>query len=276
MDKPILKNEIEAKINGTATVENNIADVKEYALKLKDYYSKLVFSDEQIKEAEDERTSINKMIKKVADYRKDIVAEFKKPIDLFETTAKETEKILKETSDYVNNQVKNYVEKQKAKKKEEIEKLYSSLTEDISISNLINLNMIFDERYLNKTFKIEDIEKDLSEKIQKIQNDIGAIKDLNSEYEVSLTNSYLKTFDLSKVIAENKRLQELKQETQKVEIKQEEIKQEKVTKMLTKEVKTENIDPVKTYTLKITAPLSKQRALKQFLELNNMEFEKVE
>ncbi len=276
MDKPILKDEIEAKIKGTVTVENNILEVKEYALELKEYYSKLIFTDEQIKEAEDERASINKIIKKVADYRKDIVTDFKKPIEVFETTAKETEKILKETSEFVNNQVKNYIEKEKNKKRIEIEKIYNELVEDEAISTLINLNMIFDERYLNKTYKIEDVEKDLSEKIQKIANDLVAIKDLNSEYEVSLTNSYLKNFDLSKVIVENKRLQELKQETQKAEVKQEEIKQEKVNTMLSKEVPKEDIDPVKTYTLKITAPLSKQKALRKFLELNNMKFEKVD
>jgi len=276
MEKPILEHEIEAKISGVATVEDNISEAKAYALQLKEYYSKLVFTDDQIKEATDERASINKIVKKIADYRKNIMAEFKKPIELFEATAKETEKILKETSEYIDVQVKNYENKQKEKKQIEIKATYDKLIEGEAISNLINLKMLFDERYLNKTYKIADVEKDLFEKTRKIANDIQAIKDLNSEYEISLTNSYLKNFDLSLVIAENKRLQELKQETQKVETKKEEIKQEKVSEMLTKKVKTENIDPVKTYILKITAPLSKQRALKQFLELNDMKFEKIE
>ncbi len=276
MEKPILKNEIEARISGVAKVEDNISEAKEYALKLKDYYSKLVFTDDQIKEAEDERASINKVIKKISDYRKNIVSEFKKPIETFETTAKETEKILKETSEFVDIQVKNYEKKVKDDKKKEIETIFNKLIEEEALSNLINLEMIFDERYLNKTYEIEKVEKDLSEKIKKIANDIQAIKDLNSEYEVSLTNSYLKNFDLSLVIAENKRLLELKEQTQKTEIKQEEIKKEKVNEMLTKKVLIEDIDPVKEYVLKITAPLSKQRALKKFLELNNMKFEKVD
>lgn len=276
MEKPILKNEIEAKISGVSKVEDNISEAKEYALQLKEYYSKLVFTDDQIKEAEEERASINKIVKKISDYRKNIVSEFKKPIELFESTAKETEKILKETSEFVDVQVKSYEAKQKALKKSEIEKIYDSLIEEESINNLVNLNMIFDERYLNKTYKIEDVEKDLKGKTTKIENDIQAIKDLNSEHEISLVNNYLKNFDLSLVIAENKRLQELKQETQKTEEKQEEIREEKVTEMLTKKVQTEDIDPIKEYVLKITAPLSKQRALKKFLELNNMQYEKVE
>lgn len=276
MEKPILKNEIEAKINGVAKVEDNIAEAKEYALNLKEYYSKLVFTEDQIGEAKEERASINKVIKKIADYRKNIIAEFKKPIELFEMTAKETEKILKETADFVDVQVKNYEEQEKEEKKVQIRAIYNHLILEESIGDIINLDMLFDERYLNKTYKIEDVGKDLSNKIQKIVSDINSIKDLESEYEVSLINNYLKNFDLGAVITENKRLQELKKETEKVEEKQEEIKKEKISEMLTKETKTEDIDPIKEYVLRIKAPLSKQKQLRQFLELNKMDFEKIE
>lgn len=276
MEKPILKNEIEAKINGTANVEDNIAEAKEYALNLKEYYSKLVFTEDQIGEAKEERASINKVIKKIADYRKNIIAEFKKPIELFETTAKETEKILKETADFVDVQVKNYEEQEKQEKREQINAIYEHLMSEESISEIVNLDMLFDERYLNKTYKIDDVEKDLSNKIKKIVSDINSIKDLESEYEVSLINNYLQNYDLGSVITENKRLQELKQTTQKVKEKQEEILKEKINEMLTEEIKTEDIDPIKEYVLRIKAPLSKQKQLRQFLELNKMDFEKIE
>ena len=68
----------------------------------------------------------------------------------------------------------------------------------------------------------------------------------------------------------------MKKTTQKVEEKKEEIKQEKIEQMLIEEVKTESIDPIKEYTLKITAPLSKQQALRKFLELNEMKFERID
>ena len=276
MEKPILKNEIEAKINGVATVEDNIAEAKEYALQLKEYYSKLIFSENQIEEAKIERASINKIVKKISDYRKDIVAEFKKPIEIFETTAKETEKILKETADFVDIQIKNYEDKIKSSKKEEIVKIFNDLIEEKALGDLIKFDMIFDERYLNKTYDIENVEEDIADKLSQISNDIKAIKNLNSEYEVSLINNYLNTFDLSKVIVENKRLYELKEQTK---ISQENIKnhnQEKIEKMLQNETKSETIDPIKEYVLRIKAPLSKLKALRTFLELNNMSFEKID
>ena len=166
--------------------------------------------------------------------------------------------------------------KKKKKKEKKVEQIYNELVKEKAINNLINSEMLFDERYLNKTYKVEEVQKDLSTKITKISSDIQAIKDLESEYEVSLTNSYLKNFDLSSVIAENKRLQDLKKETKKVEERKKEIREEKINEILNEKVETDEIDPVKTYTLKITGELSKQKKLKEFLQLNNMKFERID
>lgn len=273
MKKPILKNEIEAKINGVATVEDNIAEAKAYALELREYYSTLVFTDEQLKEAKDERASINKVVKKIADYRKDIVAEFKKPIETFEITAKETEKILKETADFVDIQVKNFENKEKEEKRQQIEISFNQLVEELK--GIVPLSRIFDDKWLNKTTKLATVESEIKDKLDNIRNGLKAIEELHSEYELELKNTFLQDFDLANAIYKNNQLQEQKKALEKVTESKEEIVQEKVETMLKEEVKEEIIDPIKEYTLKIIAPLSKLIALRKFLELNKIEFEKV-
>lgn len=278
MEKPILKNEIEAKINGVATVEDNIIEAKEYALQLKEYYSTLVFNDEQISEAKEERASINKIVKKIADYRKDIVAEFKKPIETFETTAKETEKILKETADFVDVQVKNFENKEKEIRKANAKKIYDTNIEELK--ELVSFEKLFNDKWLNKGSWKEDntspiIENEIIEIREKVRNGLKAIEELHSEFELELKNTFLQDFDLTKTIFKNNQLQEQKKALEKVSEVKEEIVQEKVETMLKEEIKEENIDPIQEYTLKITAPLSKFVALRKFLELNKMKFEKV-
>ena len=273
MEKPILKNEIKAEIRGIAQVEDNISEAKEYALNLREYYSNLVFTDNQISEAKNERAGINKVVKKIADYRKDIVAEFKKPIELFETTAKETEKILKETADFVDVQVKNFEDKEKEIKRIEITNIYDRLIEELK--DVVSLEKLFDEKWLNKTTKLSAVENELKEKIDEIKKGLTTIEELHSEFELELKNTFLQNFDLSSAIFKNSQLQEQKQVLSKVEEKKEEIIQEKVETMLREEVKEDISDPILTYTLKITAPLSKQKALKEFLTLNKMDFEKI-
>lgn len=278
MEKPILKNEIEAKITTVGKVEDNILEAKKYALELKEYYSTLVFNDEQISEAKDERASINKAVKKISDYRKNIVAEFKKPIELFEATAKETEKILKETSDFVDLQVKNFENKEKETRKENAKKIYENNIEELK--EILPFEKIFNDKWLNKGNWKEDgtspiIEKEIIEVREKVRKELKAIEELHSEFELEIKNSYLQDFDLSKAILKNNQLQEQKKAFEKVAETKEEIVQEKVETMLKEEVKEENIDPIKEYTLKITAPISKLMALRKFLELNKIKFEKI-
>lgn len=275
MEKPILKNEIEAKITGIAKVEDNIIDAKEYALSLKEYYSTLVFSEEQLKDAKEERASINKVVKKIADYRKNIVAEFKKPIETFEITAKEAEKILKETADFVDVQVKNFENKEKEEKLESIREIFNQLAEELK--EILTLEKIFDMKWLNKTVKLPTIEEEIKDKLDGIRQGLKAIEELHSEFELEVKNTFIEEhFDLSRAIFKNTQLTEQKKALAKVEEKKEEIVQEKVETMLKDEVKEDVSDPMMTYTLKITAPLSKQKALKQFLDLNNMEYKKVD
>lgn len=103
----------EAKIKTVGEVTSNITKVKEQALAMKDHYSKIVVADDNLNDAKDEKANINKVASKIAEYRKNIVAEFKKPIETFENLAKETEKVLKETYDMINVQCNAYDEKKK-------------------------------------------------------------------------------------------------------------------------------------------------------------------
>jgi transcriptional regulator of met regulon len=150
--KPEFETELKAKVVGLAKIEHNIKEAKDYALKLKDYYSKLIFTDDQIKDAEKERAKINKIALKIAEYRKDIVKEFKKPIDEFETVAKEAEKIIKETSSTVDVQVKAFEATEWDKKKQQIEKLYTAPE---------GFTLIWDEKWKNKGETLEKITNDI-------------------------------------------------------------------------------------------------------------------
>ena len=279
MEKPILKNEIKAEIKGISKVEDNICEAKEYALQLKDYYSTLIFTEDQKEDAAKERANINKLVKSISDYRKSIITEFKKPIEMFETTAKETEKILKETSEFVDLQVKNFENKEKEIRRENAKKIYESNIEELK--DVISFEKIFNDKWLNKgVWKSEGIspiiESEINEIKEKVRSGLKAIEELHSEFELEVKNTFLQDFDIASAIFKNTQLQEQKEVLSKVEEKREVIVQEKVETMLKEETKEEPLEPTLTYTLKITGTLSKQKALKEFLELNNMTYEKVE
>lgn len=270
----------------------NEIEIKQYQLpklEIKDYqliketvehanekYKKYIVTSETLDADIKKRAELRNYAKIIDDKRKKIEKEISSPIKQFKLDCDFLKNMYEASANLLDKQIKVFENKSKQAKKQEIQNIFNELVGKEAISELINLNMLFDERYLNKTYKLEDVEKDLVEKIRKIVNELEAIKNLKSDNELALTNLYLKEFDLTKVINENNRLEELKKTTQKVEEKKEEIKQEEIEQMLIEEVKTESIDPIKEYTLKITAPLSKQQALRKFLELNEMKFERID
>ena len=74
--KPSFDIEVKAEIKGISEIENNIEQVKEFAIELKKYYENVVFTEEDMKLAKDEKSEINKFKKKVQDFKKQILEEY--------------------------------------------------------------------------------------------------------------------------------------------------------------------------------------------------------
>ena len=275
MEKPILKNDIDVKIEGVQKITDNMAEIKEYALEMKRYYENLVFKEEQVKEAKDERANVNKVYKKVADYRKGTVDKFNKPLEEFVKTAKETENILKEASNCIDVQIKKYEEEEKQIKKKDCEVLFDSLIGDLS--EIISFEKLFDSRWLNKTTKMTEVEQDIKNIIEKVNTGLQAIKELDSEFETDRIYRVLTDYDLSKAIMKNTQLKAQKEKLAKTEVAKEETKEEMIKEMVTKPVEDveDERNIIKTYTLKITANYTKMTALRKFMEINDIKFEKV-
>lgn len=274
LEKPEIENELDVKIEGTQKVTDNIKEFKDYAIQMKEYYSKLVFNDDQIKEAEAERAKVNKIVKKIDSYRKNVVEEFNKPLDEFVTNAKNVTSLLKEASECIDIQIKKYQNIQKESKKEECKKIFERLIG--GLKELITFESLFDERWLNKTFKIDEVEDVIKGKIEKINTEINAIKSLDSEYETELLNSYLLNFDLAKAIEKNNQLISQKKALEKTQMLKEEMKKEQIQEMITKPIEVETKKEItKTYDLRITAIIEKLTQLRKFMQINNIKFEKI-
>ena len=275
MEKPILKNELEVKIEGVQKITDNMNEFKQYALDMKEFYSTLTFNDEQLKEAKTERASVNKIVKKVADYRKEIVNKFNEPLENFVNTAKEVEALLKDASNCIDVQVKKYEEEEKENKKAECENLFNEMIGDLS--ELVSFEKVFNNRWLNKTTKMSEVESDIKPIIEKINSGLNAIKELNSDFETELINTFLEDFDITRAIFKNTQLKEQKEKLSKAEDIKEEEKQEEIQEMYNARIVDVDGEKgiMKSYTLKITANYTKMKALKHFMDLNEIKYEKV-
>lgn len=262
-------------------LETNAKNIKEKVLAILPNYSADNYDESNIDVAKADKALLNKSAKALNDKRIELEKKFNAPFEEFKTIIKETTDLITQASSKIDEVVKDVDNKEKTKRKEIIVKHYEENINELK--DILPLEKIFEDKWLNKgsfndkgEFKLVN---ELQDKINRVRNDLIAIGELHSKYEVELKNDYLNSFDLSRVIAKNTELikkEELlkvqQEESQKVIIEQ---KEERILEDAGKKVMTYITDDELTYTLKITGKRSQLVALKKFLETNEMKYEKV-
>lgn len=215
--KPEFKEEINAEIIGTAKIEDNIKKVKEYAIKVKEYYTGLVFTVETKEDAEKEKADINKFQKQVEDFRKQIVAKYNEPIKLFEDTAKETEKLLKETYDLINVQVKAFDDEQLERVREKVESYFNEYAQskNVDFVNFSQMNISVTKGLLTSTGNLtKKVQDQINEFVDRCAKDVDLINTLEHKEEILI--EYKKTLKSAESIAmvmdRYKQLEDMKKE----------------------------------------------------------------
>jgi hypothetical protein len=157
-----------------------------------DVYRKYLASDfEPIEEeAKKDRASLNKAEKNIAEKFASLKAAYEKPLETVELNIKEIRNAIKKASGQVDVKVKSYEETQKAKKYEDIRAYFDSKKFD-----LVSLDRIFDDKWLNKGTKMKDIRDQLDEKIAGIYRDIEVLERI-PEYGQTAKALYLETLDM--------------------------------------------------------------------------------
>lgn len=247
--------------------------------KLEDYKAEN-YDITTIDKAKEDKAMLNRTAKKLNDERIKLEKEFMKPFDEFKTVVKEITEMIKDSSSKIDEIVKEVENKDKEEKKRAILVIFESEVKELK--GVLKFEKVFDERYLNKTFKIEDVEKDLISKLDQIRNDLITISELHSKYEIELKNDYLNNFDLGMVIRKNSELiskeEALKNQEEETKKVIEEQKEEKVQEIVNRVIETRVTNEPKkllTYRLDITGDEDQQRALKKFLDTTGMTYEKV-
>lgn len=195
--KPEFSGEIQVKIKSLGEIESNMKEVKGYVESLNNYYKNITFTEETIKEAKEEKAKINKFKSEVANYRKNIVAEYNKPIKIFEDTSKETEKILTETYNTINSQVANYEDIEKQRKEQEIKDYF----EEYKVAN--NIDFInYGQAKINVTLtaSVKKLKEQAKTFIDEIIDDLKLIETQECKDEILV--EYKQNLNVSRAIQE--------------------------------------------------------------------------
>ena len=189
MTKPVFEMDVEVKLpKDMPVVEHNLKELEDYAMKINTWYSSLIIEEKDIKDAESEKAKLNKLIDQVKRLRIDSIKEYKKPIEDFETTAKNVENILSQAANTIKTTLDKFDDERKNEKYEKVIKplINNAISQAFIKGYLINPeNIIENPKWYNKTYKDEDIEADIDSQINEF---IRLEEDLKTGIEVIKSN----------------------------------------------------------------------------------------
>ena len=172
-------------------------------------YQNVVYTEDNMKQAKEDRAELNKLIKDIENRRKMVKGIVMEPYTAFEGEIKEIMELIKEPVNMIDQQVKAFENQQKEEKKKKILEFYEEVIGNLA--KVLPFEKVFDSRYLNATYKLDTAQAEVKEKVEKVRTDLETIDSLDSKYKLNSKDVYIKTLDLSKALAENKRLSELEE-----------------------------------------------------------------
>lgn len=172
-------------------------------------YQNVVYTEDNMKQAKADRAELNKLTKAIEERRKMVKKIINEPYDVFESELKEILALIQEPVGIIDRQVKAFEDQQKEEKKKSIQKSYDEVIGDLA--EILPFERVFDIRYLNQTYKLAIAQDEVKAKVEKVRTDLETIDSLESKYKLNAKDVYIKTLDLSKALAENKRLSDLEE-----------------------------------------------------------------
>ncbi len=266
---------MELKINAMETtnaINFNFEELKNEITTKSELYKNMVYTDDTIKTAKEDRASLNKFIKALEDKRKEVKKQYLEPYNNFEKQVKELVRIINEPVTLIGEQITEFEEREKATKREEVERLFN----EAGFESFVKLEQIFDPKWLNKSSSLKSIATELKNIAERIRNDLAVLNEI-SEFQFEATETYKDTLDISKAIAEKNRLVEMQKRKAEYESQTEQESSE-VEEVVADEPAFaewgEPLDDSKEWkTIKMLVSESDIKELKSFCAMSGIELE---
>lgn len=178
------------------TLTTNALQLRNHVAATLERYTPENYSEDNVDQAKADRALLNKAAKELNDKRIQLEREWNAPLQEFKGIVGETVKMISDGSAKIDAVVKVVESKAKSEKRAAIEELW----ERKGIT-LLPLSKLWDERWLNKTKCLPAIEKEIGEKLLKIEAELDTLAAVDTEYGDVLRAYYLDCLDLQRTLS---------------------------------------------------------------------------
>ena len=185
-------------------IDWNKAELEENVRSIVAAYQGLVYTEDTVSDAKNDRAALRKLLNEIEDRRKLVKKKCMEPYEAFESDLKDVTVLIKEQISIIDGQVKEYENSVKEEKKARLQGVYTEAIGELA--EVLPFERVFEAQYLNVSFKESKAATEILEKIQRVKSDLAAIDALDSKYKLNAKDVYVRTLDMSQAMAENARL----------------------------------------------------------------------
>ena len=200
------------------TIDFNFEDLKDALTGELEFYKNLVFTEDTKADAKKTVAELRKLKKQISDKRIEVKKLYMQPYTDFEAKVKELDKLINEPIAYISEQIDVFEQKRIEEKRELINKIYLELvSEREDIAGYAELNRVYDSKWENASTSKKTIQEAIISYLDSVDNDIAAIKSMESEYETKALMRYKETGVLSDALLTIRQWEKQKEEILKAE-----------------------------------------------------------
>lgn len=248
------------------TISINYEELKkELELSLAKYKGVLV-TEETLPIAKKDKALLNKVAKTINDRKIELKKEFLAPYENVELQAKELIKMINDVALEIDVQIKTFEEKDKTEKMAKITKMWEKVMEEEQLP-FLKLEYCFDEKWLNKTFALTNIDNEIKDFISQTKKELSILNNMfDGDDLIAAKTKYYQSVDLYSTLEEMKLEKEIKNqvinEQEKEKVNEQEVVEEK--------------EQFYTLQFEIVATEKKINALSKFLKENEIAYKRID
>ena len=171
------------------SIKNQIAE------KLSEYKN-LVYTEDSIKTAKNDRTDLNKAKKVIEDARKAYKKKCLEPYEALEPKLSELSEMIENQRQIIDDTVKEFENKQKEEKEKLIKKFYKKHSLGLGDYAEKMYNSIFDPKWLNASTTKAKYEAAIITAIENAESDIEELREMKSPFFDTLVEKYIATLSV--------------------------------------------------------------------------------
>ena len=172
-------------------------------------YKGLIVEEDAIPVAKTDLANLRKLEKAIDDRRKAVKKEYNAPYMEFEAKIKDILSDIQAAEQNIDSQVKAFEKKVEDEKLSQIQKFFGLAFGELAKD--IRFEKVYNPKWLNKGYKMADIEEEIAAAANKLYADIEVVKGLKSSHEASLMKTLFYSLDLGEVLVEHNTLVEFEE-----------------------------------------------------------------